>query len=192
MTPAEPVSELIKNVSQSFECARSMPPSVYRSPEFLDHEMRDIFAREWICVGRASALPKPGDYLTYELAGQPILVIRDRDGRLRAMSNVCLHRMSTLLEGAGNRRVIVCPYHAWSYNLDGTLRGAPAMTLNTGFAKECYRLPPIRCEERRRSRVHGESVLGGLRRGRKTGTSESPRTSQLRFCPISRSTRRRV
>lgn len=147
MTFAEPVSELIRNVSQPFECARSMPPGVYRSPEFLERELTAIFAREWICVGRASALPQPGDYLTYELAGQPIFVIRDRDGDLRAMSNVCLHRMSTLLEGAGNRRVIVCPYHAWSYNLDGTLRGAPAMTHNAGFAKECYRLPQIRCEE---------------------------------------------
>jgi phenylpropionate dioxygenase-like ring-hydroxylating dioxygenase large terminal subunit len=147
MTIAEPVAELIRNVSQPFELARAMPPSVYKDPRFLERELADIFAREWICVGRSSALPNPGDYLTYELAGQPIFVIRDREGRLRAMSNVCLHRMSTLLEGCGNRRVIVCPYHAWSYNLNGTLRGAPAMTLNEGFVKEGYRLPEIRCEE---------------------------------------------
>lgn len=147
MTLAEPVSELIRTVSQPFERARSMPPSVYRSQEFLEGELSQIFACEWICVGRSSAMPNAGDYLTYELAGQPIFVIRDRDGRLRAMSNVCLHRMSTLLEGQGNRRVIVCPYHAWSYNLDGTLRGAPAMTFNRDFRKEYCRLPQIRCEE---------------------------------------------
>jgi phenylpropionate dioxygenase-like ring-hydroxylating dioxygenase large terminal subunit len=147
MTLIPPVAELLANVSQPFEQARAMPPAVYRDPEFLAAELRDIFAREWVSLGRASAIPNPGDYLTYELAGQPIFVIRGSDGSLRAMSNVCLHRMSTLLEGSGNRRTIVCPYHAWTYNLDGTLRGAPAMTLNQGFNRQCYRLHQIRCEE---------------------------------------------
>jgi phenylpropionate dioxygenase-like ring-hydroxylating dioxygenase large terminal subunit len=147
MNSITPIAELITTVSEPFERARSMPPGVYHSQEFLDRELSEIFAREWISIGRASALARPGDYLTYELAGQPIFVIRDRDGALRAMSNVCLHRMSTLLEGAGNKKVIVCPYHAWSYNLDGTLRGAPAMTHNQGFTRERYRLPQIRCEE---------------------------------------------
>jgi phenylpropionate dioxygenase-like ring-hydroxylating dioxygenase large terminal subunit len=124
-----------------------MPPSVYRSPEFLERELSQIFAKDWVCVGRADALPKTGDYITHEIAGQPVFVIRGDDGRLNAISNVCLHRMSTLLEGSGNRKLIVCPYHAWTYNADGTLRGAPAMTLNEGFDKSCYRLPRIRCEE---------------------------------------------
>jgi phenylpropionate dioxygenase-like ring-hydroxylating dioxygenase large terminal subunit len=66
---------------------------------------------------------------------------------LRAQSNVCLHRMSTLLSGSGNTQSIVCPYHAWTYNLDGSLRGAPAMTLNEGFCKDGYKLPQVRCEE---------------------------------------------
>ena len=81
-----------------------------------------------------------------QIAGEPIIVLRDRDGVLRAMSNVCRHRMSTLLEGRGNTRSIVCPYHAWTYNLDGSLRGAPAMTLNEGFCKDKIALPKIRCE----------------------------------------------
>jgi phenylpropionate dioxygenase-like ring-hydroxylating dioxygenase large terminal subunit len=85
--------------------------------------------------------------MTLELAGQPVMVIRDQDGTLRAQSNVCLHRMSTLLTGSGNTKAIVCPYHAWSYNLDGSLRGAPAMTLNEGFCKNSYKLPQVRCEE---------------------------------------------
>ena len=172
MTFAEPVSELIESVSQPFDRARSMPPGVYRSPEFLERELCDIFAREWICVGRASALPNPGDYLTYELAGQPIFVIRDRDGRLRAMSNVCLHRMSTLLEGAGNRRVIVCPYHAWSYNLDGTLRGAPAMTLNKGFRRK---LPASSDPVRGMARLgDGHPQCGGARRRRRARARSRP------------------
>ena len=144
MTFIAPVAELMTNVSAPFEAARAMPPSVYTSPDFLQLELGQVFAREWICLGRSDSLPKAGDYFTYDLAGQPIVVIRDREGGLKALSNVCLHRMSTLLEGSGNRSAIVCPYHGWTYNLDGTLRGAPAMTLNTAFCKADYRLPQIR------------------------------------------------
>jgi phenylpropionate dioxygenase-like ring-hydroxylating dioxygenase large terminal subunit len=124
-----------------------MPPAVYKDKDFLALELRNIFARDWVSLGRASAIPNPGDYLTFELAGQPIFVMRGSDGALRAMSNVCLHRMSTLLEGTGNRKLIACPYHGWTYNLDGTLRGAPAMTLNQEFDRSCYRLHQLRCEE---------------------------------------------
>ena len=147
MPLAPAVADLIANVSVPFAQARAMPPGVYTSQAFLAHEVADVFAKEWVSVGRASSLAKPGDYLTYELAGQPILVIRDGDNKLRAMSNVCLHRMSTLLEGTGNKRQIVCPYHAWTYGLDGTLRAAPAMTLNESFCREHYKLPAVRCEE---------------------------------------------
>jgi len=141
------IDKLRENVSLPFEQARAMPSEVYTSEDFLKHELSDIFSKDWFCVGRSSALANPGDYVTQELAGQPIAVIRDNDGTLRAMSNVCLHRMSTLLEGRGNKRSIVCPYHAWTYNLDGRLRGAPAMTLNDGFCKDSYKLPQVRCEE---------------------------------------------
>ncbi len=147
MTLIEPVADLIANVRRPFERARAMPPSVYINPDFLQLELKQVFAREWICLGRAEALPKPGDYFTYDLAGQPIFVIRDRAGGLKAMSNVCLHRMSTLLEGTGNKGAIVCPYHGWTYNLDGSLRGAPAMTLNQDFCKADYQLPRIRTAE---------------------------------------------
>ena len=115
----EPVAELVSTVSAPFEQARAMPPSVYTSPAFLERELADIFAKEWVAIGRSSALKAAGDYLTYELAGQPIFVIRGQDGKPGAMSNVCLHRMSILLQGSGNRRSITCPYHGWTYNLDG-------------------------------------------------------------------------
>jgi phenylpropionate dioxygenase-like ring-hydroxylating dioxygenase large terminal subunit len=141
------IEKLALNASLPFEQARAMPPEVYTSSEFLERELSDIFSQDWYCVGRASALANAGDYVTQELAGQPIIVVRDRDLNLRAMSNVCLHRMSTLLEGRGNTRSIVCPYHAWTYNLDGSLRGAPAMTKNEGFCKDGYKLPAAKCEE---------------------------------------------
>ena len=143
----DPVEELRQNTAQPFEQAHAMPPSVYTSEEFLKEELEHIFSKDWFCVGRADALKEPGQYTTCELAGQPVLVIRDRDGVLRAMSNVCLHRMSTLLHGNGKTRAIVCPYHAWTYNLDGSLRGAPAMTLNEGFCKDQYQLPQVKCQE---------------------------------------------
>lgn len=141
-----PAAELHANVSVPFNQALAMPKSVYTSAEFLEQEQRHIFAHDWLCAGRAETLPNAGDYLTMTIAGEPVLVLRDRDGEIRAMSNVCRHRMSTLLEGRGSVRTITCPYHAWVYNLDGSLRGAPAMTLNEGFCKEQIVLPKVRCE----------------------------------------------
>ena len=144
---ANPIDELRANVSVPFEEARAMPPSVYTSEAFVAAELENIFKTSWFCVGRASALSQPGDYVTCELAGQPVIVLRDRDMSLRAYSNVCRHRMSTLLQGRGNAKTIVCPYHAWTYNLDGSLRGAPAMSGNKAFCKDQYSLPDIACEE---------------------------------------------
>ncbi|MFE3838580.1 aromatic ring-hydroxylating oxygenase subunit alpha [Pseudogemmobacter sonorensis] len=139
-----PLEELRANVAAPFERARAMPKSVYVSEAFAREEERHIFAREWLCAGRADALTEPGDYMTMEIAGEPVIILRDREGGLRALSNVCRHRMSTLLEGRGRTRAIVCPYHAWTYNLDGSLRGAPAMALNASFCRSDVRLPELR------------------------------------------------
>ncbi len=145
-SPLDPIAELAANVAVPFEQARAMPKSVYTSEEFLRAEMQHIFAKEWYCAGRASSLSNPGDFVTFELAGQPLMVMRGLDGVLRCQSNVCLHRMSVLLEGRGNRRIITCPYHGWSYETGGKLRGAPAMQNNESFCKEHYRLPQVKCE----------------------------------------------
>ena len=147
MTAHDPaLQELRANVALPFERAQAMPKSVYTSPAFAELESRHIFAAEWLCAGRAEALPNPGDYLTMEIAGEPVIILRDRDGALRGLSNVCRHRMSTLLQGRGTVRSIVCSYHAWTYNLDGSLRGAPAMARNEGFCRDQIRLPAIRVE----------------------------------------------
>lgn len=144
---SDPIADLRRNTSVPFNQARAMPTSVYTSEDFVEAELKHVFSKDWYCVGRTDALSKTGDYVTAELAGQPIVVLRDADHQLRAMSNVCLHRMSTLLQGRGNAKTIVCPYHAWTYNLDGKLRGAPAMSQNDAFCKHHYRLPQVRCEE---------------------------------------------
>lgn len=142
-----PAAELSANAAVPFELAHAMPRSVYTSEAFLANELEHVFSQDWFCAGRASSLSATGDYLTLELAGQPIMVVRGSDGALQAQSNVCLHRMSTLLNGRGNTRAIVCPYHAWTYELDGRLRGAPAMDQNQSFCKDGMRLPEVRCEE---------------------------------------------
>jgi len=142
-----PIQELLANASTPFEQAHAMPRSVYTSEAFLQAELDEVFSKDWFCAGRASSIREPGEYLTLKLANQPIMVIRDKQGELRAQSNVCLHRMSTLLEGRGKVNSIVCPYHAWTYELSGDLRGAPAMNQNTSFCKDGMKLPSIRCEE---------------------------------------------
>lgn len=147
MSSAQPAAELLEAAGRPLENAHAMPPSVYTSTDFLQQELAQIFAKEWICVGRSSDIANPGDYMTHEIAGQPVVVVRDKSGAIRALSNVCLHRMSTIVEGTGNKRLLVCPYHAWSYDLEGKLRGAPFMTQTAGFCKEDYKLPQFRCEE---------------------------------------------
>ncbi|MGL5010327.1 MAG: aromatic ring-hydroxylating oxygenase subunit alpha [Paracoccaceae bacterium] len=147
MTQHDPALEDLRaTVAVPFTQARAMPKSVYTSENFARLEQERIFARHWQCAGRVDTLPKPGDYLTLQIAGEPVIILRDHAGALRGMSNVCRHRMSRLLEGRGNVRSIVCPYHAWTYNLDGTLRGAPAMTLNEAFCKDQIALPQVRVE----------------------------------------------
>ncbi|MFD2856688.1 aromatic ring-hydroxylating dioxygenase subunit alpha [Seohaeicola zhoushanensis] len=143
---SDPIADLAANTALPFEQARAMPPSVYTSQAFLEAELAEIFRKEWYCVGRAGALSKPGDYVTGELAGQPFIVARGRTGSSgRCPTSACTGCRRCW--GRGSTRAIVCPYHAWTYNLDGTLRGAPAMTLNGGFDKRDYCLPQIRCEE---------------------------------------------
>ena len=144
MSVDEILAEIQRAADLPFEDSITLPAQAYTSPEFFDWEVENIFRKEWYCVGRADSLSAPGDYVACELAGQAIIVLRDKESNLRAMSNVCLHRMSTLLHGRGNAKTIVCPYHAWTYNLDGKLRGAPAMTQNEGFCKDHYALPQIR------------------------------------------------
>ena len=100
----------------------TLPSRYYVDPEIHQQEVRKIFQRSWLYAGHVSDLPEVGSYLTEELAGQPILILRSRDGALRAFFNVCQHRGHLLLSGRGQvKRRIVCPYHAWCYGLDGSL-----------------------------------------------------------------------
>lgn len=105
----------------------ALPPEAYTSDAMAALERSAVFAHGWIAVGHVSELAKPGDFLTFDLAGYPVLVVRDRDGVLRAFSNVCAHRSGILASGCGHKTMISCPYHAWSYDLTGKLIAAPHM-----------------------------------------------------------------
>jgi nitrite reductase/ring-hydroxylating ferredoxin subunit len=107
--------------------AETLPPLCYTSPEFYEFEKDAIFHREWLCVGREAWVRKPGDYFTTSHVGEPIVVVRGRDATLRAMSTVCRHRAALVVEGHGSAHSFRCPYHHWTYSLEGRLIGAPAM-----------------------------------------------------------------
>jgi choline monooxygenase len=140
------VAKLKKHAARKLNRALTMPKEVYTSQAFHDLELSRIFEREWLCAGRAESLPKAGDYLTYRIGTQPVVIIRQKDGSLAAFSNVCRHRMMTLLDGKGSCRRIVCPYHAWTYDLDGSLVAAKHMEQSSGFDIGKQRLPKVRCE----------------------------------------------
>jgi phenylpropionate dioxygenase-like ring-hydroxylating dioxygenase large terminal subunit len=143
------------------ETALTPPPEIYTSDEFWNWEREAVFAREWNCVGREDEIPNPGDFFTVDVAGEPVIVTRNHEGEIRAMSAVCRHRaacvtapatrpiddlQSPLGHDVGNVRSFKCPYHWWVYDLDGRLIGAPEMNRTEGFSLGDVRLPPFRVE----------------------------------------------
>jgi phenylpropionate dioxygenase-like ring-hydroxylating dioxygenase large terminal subunit len=130
----------------TFENSDTLPAEIYTSEEFLDFERRALFDHEWLCVGLASEIPRPGDWFTKTVNGEPVIVVRGKDGEVRALSAVCQHRAMQVCEGAGNDTKFTCPYHHWSYGLDGRLLGAPAMERTRDFDKSDWGLPRLRLE----------------------------------------------
>lgn len=126
--------------------AETLPPECYTSAEFYAFEQEALYNHEWLCVGRADWVAKPGDYFTTRIIGEPIVVARTLEGEIRAMSSVCQHRAMLVAEGHGNVRGFLCPYHHWSYNLDGKLVAAPAMGKTCNFEKAQYGLPNFKVE----------------------------------------------
>jgi Rieske 2Fe-2S family protein len=131
-----------RTVSTHEAGAHTLPGRFYSSPDVLIAERERIHARQWNCVGRASAIDRPGDYFLADVAGESIIVLRDRQGAARAFFNVCRHRGTRLCsDPAGHlSETIQCPYHAWTYMTDGRLIGAPHMQEVEGFDKADYPL----------------------------------------------------
>lgn len=134
------------HVDARIERASTIPAHWYRDAEILARELNRIFSRTWHLVGHDSRVPRPGDYFTAEAGGEPILVARDAEGQLRALSNVCRHRAGPVACGAGNRRSFQCGYHGWNYALDGRLQATPEFDGVEDFDRARVRLPSWRLE----------------------------------------------
>ena len=146
----EELTQLTKAITRAASCeiesATTMPPDTYTSEALLEFERREIFAKEWICVGRVEEIPNPGDYFTIKAAQEPLIVIRGDDGSVRAMSNICRHKWTQLLAGRGSANRIVCPYHAWTYDRQGRLVHCRYMDRAKDFDHNKVTLPEIRSE----------------------------------------------
>ncbi|MBL8384227.1 MAG: aromatic ring-hydroxylating dioxygenase subunit alpha [Burkholderiales bacterium] len=143
-----PLSDLIAayDASAPLERARTIPAAWYTDPRMFDLERRTVFARTWQMVGHTDQVRAPGQYLTAEVAGEPVVVVRGGDGVLRGFFNVCRHHAAAVLTApAGRAERLRCPYHGWTYTLEGALLGAPEFAGVADFDKRDHGLVPIAC-----------------------------------------------
>lgn len=124
--------------------AKTLPQKYFVAPEVFEEEQAKIFSRQWVLVGHQRDIGRPGDFFVREIVGESIIVTRDKSGEIRAFYNVCRHRGTRLCEEqSGHAKAIQCPYHAWTYGLDGRLVGAPHMDEVRGFDRDSYSLYPV-------------------------------------------------
>jgi len=127
--------------------SHSLLADAYTETDWFKQDELQILRRNWRWVCHTEKTREPGSYITVDIAGLPIAVVRDRSGTLRAFYNVCKHRAHHLLEGEGNTALIVCPYHAWTYKLDGQLHGAPHTKNLQNFDMDSICLDQVQVEE---------------------------------------------
>lgn len=150
--------------------ARALPGAFYLSEAVARLEQNKLFAKGWVALGREDEVPEAGDYFVTELGDEPLLVVRDHEGKVRVLSNVCRHRGMPLAEGSGNARAFSCPYHGWTYRNDGRLIGAPFMQKVPGFDRDACTLPEFRSE------LWGGFIFASL--------SEAPPPLSQRLAPL--------
>jgi choline monooxygenase len=126
--------------------SHSINTRCYTDPKFLKIEQEQVFHRSWQFLCHEEKLRAAGSYVTLNIEGPPIVAIRNRDGELRAYYNVCKHRGHELLSGEGQTKRITCPYHAWTYDLDGALVTAPRSEHLENFAQQKICLDPVQIE----------------------------------------------
>jgi phenylpropionate dioxygenase-like ring-hydroxylating dioxygenase large terminal subunit len=155
-----PLEELEAS-ARGFDHAVLLPSACYTDPAFFEFEMQAIWNREWICLGRADMVANPGDYYTITVLHEPLIVVRNAQGAINVLSAVCRHRGMVITspanrpppewttpppETSGHCTTFRCPYHWWTYDLDGRLVGAPAMDRTPGFERAGVCLPTLRTE----------------------------------------------
>ena len=125
----------------------TLPAPLYFRPETLEDEKKRLFPSTWQVVGHLRQAASPGDYFTVDLIGEPLLIARGEDGKLRAFYNVCRHRAGNPASGCGNRKLFRCGYHGWTYRLDGSLISTPEFEGVEDFNPREFGLAPVRVEE---------------------------------------------
>lgn len=130
---------VLDTAQRPVEQALSLPAAAYTDPAYYQWEQQHVFRHEWVALCHETQLAEVGDYMTVDLAGEPLVVTRGHDGQLRVLSRVCRHRAMDICpkgfgrDERGNTRVLLCPYHYWGYGLDGQLKGCPEMHRAEGF-----------------------------------------------------------
>ena len=143
-TQTKPAAAFRKTAETFPNGVKSLPQKYFVSPEIFAKERDEIFSKEWLLVGHQSQLKKSGDFFLATIAGESLIVVRDQKSEVRGFYNVCRHRGTRLKEDAcGHASAIQCPYHAWTYRLDGRLIGAPHMDEVPGFDKADYSLRAV-------------------------------------------------
>ena len=123
-----------------------LSPEAYRNRNWFESEREHLFNPNWLAVAHTSQLDGPGSYVASDLNGSPVVIVVQRDRSLKGLSNVCRHRNYPVARGQGKAKCLTCPYHAWSYELDGRLRGAPYMEETPGFDRSEIALPEVKIE----------------------------------------------
>jgi phenylpropionate dioxygenase-like ring-hydroxylating dioxygenase large terminal subunit len=167
-TPAS-VGEIQRGILAAAELplaqARTLPAAAYTSEDFFDWEAAHLLRGGWQCVAHVSQIPEPGDFINLDLVGEPLIAVRGKDRTVRILSRVCPHRSMDIMPAGfgygghgpaearaggpdcGHTRIFLCPYHAWTFELDGRLKACPEMQQAEGFARDDFMLKPFQTEE---------------------------------------------
>jgi phenylpropionate dioxygenase-like ring-hydroxylating dioxygenase large terminal subunit len=157
---AEPASQRIDRIKRQVREAAERPlsegttnpPEAYTDPDYFAWEVEHILKKDWVCLAHISQIPHPGDYLNFDLFGEPLTLVHGKDGTPRVLSRVCPHRAMDIMPESygyaarGNQRMFVCPYHRWTFELDGQMKGAPEMHCADNFNKRDWCLLQFRSE----------------------------------------------
>jgi choline monooxygenase len=146
MSVTEGPAAALRGLTDQPETSYTLPSSYYRDPEIFAREREAIFFKSWHYAGHQGDLPEAGCYITCRIIDQDLIVVRGEDGECRAFYNVCQHRGHELVREPGRKKVLICPYHAWSYHLDGRLRTARGAEKLAAFDPDEFCLKPVRLE----------------------------------------------
>jgi phenylpropionate dioxygenase-like ring-hydroxylating dioxygenase large terminal subunit len=147
---AELCRDVMETAALPLQESITLPRQIYTDPAFFEHEAESVLKRGWLAIAHTSQVKAPGDYLNLDLLNEPLTVIRGKDGIVRVLSRVCPHRAMDVMApesgiaAKGNTGILVCPYHRWSFDFDGRLKGCPEMHQVEGFRKADWGLAEIR------------------------------------------------